>query len=743
MLKLKLTLFQITIRFLNKVFLRLEYDEGLVRHWVGVVLKRCETRGTIDTIGWVKALRLCCTRFLCGSPLRESPGFGVVLGPDGLPKGVPLVKYFRDGGSAQIRFALTLLGVSRILPGTKLPDLSTITDPGKGHMSSRMRDDLVRVVRFLGWRVPQPTWTECHISTKAGPNAQALVGSIEDAHLLTDLQISYLQILGGGAVVRLIQTIRSCLSPLSWLGALTLKVKGKEKKLLPKGRQGKLSLVKDKEAKCRIVAILDYWTQSVLHPLHESLMALLRSIPGDCTFDQGSFRTHLPRKGPYYSLDLSAATDRFPVDIQVLVLGLLISPEFAAAWRALLLDRDYFLSWGPLGRVVRYAVGQPMGAYSSWAMFAVSHHVIVRVAALRAGKPITWNRYALLGDDIVLTDAAVVAEYRAILAEIGVDVSEPKTHESQDTYEFAKRWIHKGTEVTGAPFGSLFEAVRFRKDVSGGLLTKAISYISFYGVAVWFRELEVRWLPRSLHLASRALFAEFFALLGASAASRLAEKTWRFYLLPSREDSRSFQAFKRVKLGEILISGILGCFSWSRTLKINTLGVLLVESKARVLESAIKKQVQRLFDFQVEAKKYLSLFPEGLDGQSVLLALPPFAVLRSHIRDLQMEYEKVRVVRESEAPARWLAIEVRLVLDPYAAISTRQSKVVASNKATVLNHLVAMCRGIEYIRDIAKGPISEESLIDLINNHHVVPTRGDRRRKGKRGGVSSKGKSSA
>jgi len=743
MLKLKLTLFQITVRFLNKVFLKLEYDEGLVRHWVGVVLKRCETRGTVDTIGWVKALRLCCTRFLCGSPLKDSPGFGITLDVDGLPKGVPLVKYVRDGGSAQIRFALTLLGVSRILPGTKLPDLSTITDPGKGQLSSRMRDDLLRVVRYLGWRVPQPVWTECHISTKAGPNAQALVGSIEDAHLLTDLQISYLQILGGGAVVQLIQTIRSYLSPISWLAALTLKIKGKERKLLPKGRQGKLSLIKDKEAKCRIVAILDYWTQSVLYPLHRSLMALLRSIPGDCTFDQGSFRTHLPRKGPYYSLDLSAATDRFPVEIQVLILGLLVSPEFAAAWRALLLDRDYFLSWGPVGRVVRYAVGQPMGAYSSWAMFAVAHHVIVRVAALRAGKPITWSRYALLGDDIVLTDVDVVREYRAILLEIGVDVSEPKTHESQDTYEFAKRWIHKGTEVTGAPFGSLFEAVRFRKDVKGGLLTKSIAYVSFYGVAVWFRELETRWLSRSLHLASRALFAEFFTILGVSAASRLAEKTWRFYLLPSREDSRSFQAFKRVKLGEILISGILGCFSWSRTLKVNTLGVLLIESKARVLESAIKKQVQRLYDFQMEAVKYLSLFPEGLDGQSILLALPPFAVLRSHIRDLQEEYEKVRLVRESEAPARWLSIEVRLVLDPYAAISTRQSKVVASNKATVLNHLAAMCRGIEYIRDVAKGPISEESLVDLINNHHVVPTRGDRRRKGKHSGASSKGKSSA
>jgi len=371
-------------------------------------------------------------------------------------------------------------------------------------------------------------------------------------------------------------------------------------------------------------------------------------------------------------------------------------------------------------------------------MFAICHHVIVRVAALRAGKPVSWNRYALLGDDIVLTDAKVAEEYLAILREIGVEVSEMKTHVSKDTYEFAKRWIHRGTEITGAPFGSLFEAVRFVRNATGGLLSKSIKYISFYGVAVWFREVEGRWLSRNSCLASRALFAEFFTLLGSSAAGRLALKTWRFYLLPSREDGRSLQAFKRVTLGEMLIGGILGCFQWSRTLKVNTLGVLLVECKARVLESAIKKQVQLLYDFQVEAGKYLSLFPEGLDGQSILLALPPFAATRSNIRVLQEEYEKVREVRDSDVAARWLHLEVRLVLDPFAAISTRQSKVVASNKATVLNHLVAMCRGIERVRTVALGSIDEKSLVEFINNHHVLPSRGDRRgRKNRK--VSSKG----
>jgi len=104
-----------------------------------------------------------------------------------------------------------------------------------------------------------------------------------------------------------------------------------------------------------------------------------------------------------------------------------------------------------------------MGAYSSWTTFAISHHAIVRLCAKRAGYPITWDKYVLLGDDIVLTDEHVAKEYMTLLDVLGVKVSETKTHVSNDTYEFAKRWIHFGEEVTGAPLGSLFEAVRFVK----------------------------------------------------------------------------------------------------------------------------------------------------------------------------------------------------------------------------------------------------------------------------------------
>jgi len=60
----------------------------------------------------------------------------------------------------------------------------------------------------------------------------------------------------------------------------------------------------------------------------------------------------------------------------------------ADVWARLLVDRDYVLpktKYAPQTNV-RYAVGQPMGALSSWGMLAVTHHLIVQLAARLAKR---------------------------------------------------------------------------------------------------------------------------------------------------------------------------------------------------------------------------------------------------------------------------------------------------------------------------------------------------------------------
>lgn len=96
-----------------------------------------------------------------------------------------------------------------------------------------------------------------------------------------------------------------------------------------------------------------------------------------------------------------------------------------------------------------------MGAYSSWASMAITHHVIVRWAAHRV-KVKNFNKYALLGDDIVIADSVVSESYKRLLADLDMPFSLAKTHVSSDTtFEFAKRWYIKGTEVTPFSMGGL------------------------------------------------------------------------------------------------------------------------------------------------------------------------------------------------------------------------------------------------------------------------------------------------
>lgn len=231
----------------------------------------------------------------------------------------------------------------------------------------------------------------------------------------------------------------------------------------PSGDLGKLG-VREEPGKLRLFAMVDIFTQWVLSPLHHALFALLRKIPSDGTFDQvkpvkeliGRCETKGVRH--VWSYDLSAATDRLPVVLQEWLLAAFTGRAYAECWRAVLCDRSYVLppvfvkTFGKAFRVVKYAVGQPMGALSSWAMLAMTHHAIVQFAAHRAGWRSWFPDYAVLGDDVVIANGEVAHQYVAFMKEIGVDIGFHKSIISNNlSLEFAKRFFFRGKEVTPFP----------------------------------------------------------------------------------------------------------------------------------------------------------------------------------------------------------------------------------------------------------------------------------------------------
>lgn len=203
-----------------------------------------------------------------------------------------------------------------------------------------------------------------------------------------------------------------------------------------KGFLRRISVIQDKELKNRPICIFDYWSQSALLPLHNSLMELLKKLSTDATFNQDAKLVPRPSGDSfYYSLDLSSATDRFPVLLQEKILGLLIGEEKAGAWKVIMTNYPAHSTEGP----IFYKVGQPMGAYSSWATFTLCHHLIVQLSAKRSGYTGWFNGYCILGDDIVISNSDVAFHYQEIIKSLGVEISNSKSHVSKDTYEFAKR----------------------------------------------------------------------------------------------------------------------------------------------------------------------------------------------------------------------------------------------------------------------------------------------------------------
>jgi hypothetical protein len=211
-------------------------------------------------------------------------------------------------------------------------------------------------------------------------------------------------------------------------------------------RHSKISFIPERGGKTRVIAIVDYFTQETLNPIFKETMHFLSTIPEDGTYQQmnGVNRVNkaISEGKPVFSLDLSSATDRFPLFLQKDLLECIYGTKYAQTWAKVLSDRTFMVD----GKGVKYAVGQPMGLLSSWSVFALTHHAFLRYCASRVGKP-TFRDYAILGDDIVIFDEQVAVKYQNEMKRLGVNISLSKSHVWIPTFnrfphaEFAKQLL--------------------------------------------------------------------------------------------------------------------------------------------------------------------------------------------------------------------------------------------------------------------------------------------------------------
>jgi hypothetical protein len=93
-------------------------------------------------------------------------------------------------------------------------------------------------------------------------------------------------------------------------------------------------------------------------------------------------------------------------------------------------------------------------------MLALTHHMIVQIAALRTGLKGWFEDYAVLGDDIVIANKAVAQSYLVIMEMLGVDINLSKSVQSTiGGCEFAKKIIVDGVDYSPIGVKELFEFI--------------------------------------------------------------------------------------------------------------------------------------------------------------------------------------------------------------------------------------------------------------------------------------------
>ena len=183
---------------------------------------------------------------------------------------------------------------------------------------------------------------------------------------------------------------------------------------LSKLTAGNIGFIQEPGGKARCVASPFRIYQRVLQPLGDALFSILKDLPWDCTFDQSKafpvIQKALRKSHTVHCVDLSSATDYFPLDIQMDVLRAIFgSQELIDLFSDL--SRAVWRTNKPYQPTVGWKRGQPMGLYPSFASFGLTHGLLL----LTLSKGYYHGQFFVVGDDVVILDDKLAKAYQEVL----------------------------------------------------------------------------------------------------------------------------------------------------------------------------------------------------------------------------------------------------------------------------------------------------------------------------------------
>lgn len=434
----------------------------------------------------MKGTMFLLNRYLAGNKDNNPWLLGTPVGlcRSGIPRIIPV--YFRrgivSGDNRTIRIVLSILNAYKVLEGThKEEDLANVLGeiPSQDPATLKAFEDFCKEVfwpKVVKSYVPSREWHDVshpnfaiglkspvYIPTRAGPNAPfGLFGASLDAwawHLEPiNWPLVWCEHVGDTRTPDLFRkTISALGGPSKGAWAVNDSFIGPGfNGVTPLVGVGKLEFLPEPAGKVRTIAIVDYWTQRLMSPVHDWMMKVLKYLPTDGTFDQErslrSFASRISITGePCASIDLKSATDLIPITLYRACFNGILPEETVSLWISFLTDRPFRVPNSKLvkrelrGTDIRYGRGQPMGTLSSWPSMALVHHALELFSAYRVGlDPSLFVDYRVLGDDNVTGNALVSQEYLKVTSLLSVPTSLAKTIFG-NLFIFASQ-IYRGTD---------------------------------------------------------------------------------------------------------------------------------------------------------------------------------------------------------------------------------------------------------------------------------------------------------
>lgn len=206
---------------------------------------------------------------------------------------------------------------------------------------------------------------------------------------------------------------------------------------------GKIGFIQEAGFKLRAVASPYRWLQRALEPLGDVLYHnVIKKLPWDCTFDQSkafpTIKQHLAWGNTVHSIDLSSATDYFPLEMQTAVMEEIFrGPDKLNLESIALFKKASRGKWYCQNSEISWTKGQPLGLYPSFAIFTLTHGLLLYALNGNSHN----NDFFVVGDDVVIMDDTLYRDYILALQDMGCPWSPTKSISSNTLSEFAGKIV--------------------------------------------------------------------------------------------------------------------------------------------------------------------------------------------------------------------------------------------------------------------------------------------------------------